>query len=235
VARLLAHASTGCNAGHMLDLPIAILIMSVIGIVAFAASGALVGARAGMDWLGLLTLAGVTAVGGGTLRDLLMVRVPGWLTDFWITIGLIAGTVIVVWISARAFPGQYHQRWMGRLFTLSDAVGLAAFTITGTDIARQAGFGVGPTVVLGVLSGIGGGVLRDVLASRRVEIFTGEIYALAAVIGSVSFLALDAFAPAWVASLVGVSLVLLVRLGAVALGWRVPTLPGEPDAGTDST
>jgi len=86
-----------------------------------------------------------------------------------------------------------------------------------------------------VLSGIGGGVLRDVLASRRVEIFTGEIYALAAVIGSVSFLALDAFAPAWVASLVGVSLVLLVRLGAVALGWRVPTLPGEPDAGTDST
>jgi hypothetical protein len=163
-----------------------------------------------------------------------MARVPGWLTDFWITVGLIAVTVVAVWISVRAFPWQRHQRWMGRLFTLSDAVGLAAFTVTGTDIARRAGFGVGPTVVLGVLSGIGGGVLRDVLAGRRVQIFTGEIYALAAVAGSIAFLAVGAFAPAWVASLVGVALVLLVRLGAVALGWRVPTLPGEPAQGSDS-
>jgi uncharacterized membrane protein YeiH len=214
----------------MLDLPVALLVMSVIGIVAFAASGALVGARAGMDWLGVSTLAAVTAIGGGTLRDLLMARVPGWLTDFWITVGLIAVTVIVVWISVRAFPWQRHRRWMGRLFTLSDAVGLAAFTVTGTDLARRAGFGVGPAVVLGVLSGIGGGVLRDVLAGRRVQIFTGEVYALAAAAGSIAFLAVGSFAFPWVASLVGLALVLLVRLGAVAMGWRVPTLPGESES-----
>ena len=218
----------------MLDLPVPLLIMSVIGIVAFAASGALVGARAGMDWLGLSSLAAVTAIGGGTLRDILMARVPSWLTDFWITVGLIAVTVVAVWISVRAFPWQRHQRWMGRLFTLSDAVGLAAFTVTGTDIAHRAGFGVGPTVVLGVLSGIGGGVLRDILAGRRVQIFTGEIYAMAVLAGSIAFLAVGAFAPAWVASLVGVAIVLLVRLGAVALGWRVPTLPGDPDTGSAS-
>jgi uncharacterized membrane protein YeiH len=213
----------------MLDLPLPLMIMSMIGVVAFAASGALVGARANLDWLGVSTLAAVTAIGGGTLRDLLMARVPGWLTDFWITVGLVAGTVVTVWISVRVFPWQRHRRWMGRLFTLSDAVGLAAFTVTGTDLARRAGFGVGPSVVLGVLSGIGGGVLRDVLAGRRIQIFTGEVYALAAAAGSIGFLAIGAVAPAWAASVLGVALVLIVRLGAVALGWRVPTLQGEPE------
>ena len=211
----------------MLDLPTPLLVMSVIGLVAFAASGAIAGARAGMDWLGLTSLAAVTAIGGGTVRDLLMATVPGWLRDFWPTVVLIGVTVIIVWIAARAFPWQRHQRWMGRLFTISDAIGLAAFTVTGTDIARTAGFGVGPAVVLGVISGIGGGVIRDVLAGRRVQIFTGEVYALASIAGSAVFLAVHAIAPAWIASLVGVAIVLVVRLGAVALGWRVPTLPGE--------
>ena len=66
----------------MLDLPTPLLVMSVIGLVAFAASGAIAGARAGMDWLGLTSLAAVTAIGGGTVRDLLMATVPGWLRDF---------------------------------------------------------------------------------------------------------------------------------------------------------
>ena len=224
-----------CHACPVLDLPVVLLVMSIIGIVAFAASGALVAARAGMDWLGVTSLAAVTAIGGGTLRDVLMAKVPGWLQHFWITVGLIAITVVVVWISVRAFPWQRHQRWMGRLFTLSDAVGLAAFTVTGTDIARRAGFGIGPAVVLGVLSGIGGGVLRDVLAGRRVQIFTGEVYALASIVGAVGFLAVGAVAPAWLASLVGVALVLIVRLGAVTLGWRVPTLPRESGATPGTT
>ena len=217
----------------MLEMPLALLVMSFIGVVAFAASGALVAARAGMDWLGLSSLAAVTAVGGGTMRDLLMARVPQWLTDFWITLGLIAGTVVVIWISVRALPRQQDSHWMSRLFTLSDAAGLAAFSVAGTDIAHRAGFGVGPAVVLGVLSGVGGGVLRDVLAGRRIQIFTGEVYALAAIVGAVGFLAVDIVAPPWAATVVGVALVLVVRLGAVTLGWRVPTLPAEPD--TDAT
>ena len=88
----------------MLELPLPLLAMTVMGIVAFAASGAVAGARAGMDWLGVSTLAAVTAIGGGTLRDLLMVQTPGWLIDFWPTITLIAITVVVVWFAARVFP-----------------------------------------------------------------------------------------------------------------------------------
>jgi len=184
------------------------------------------GARAGMDWLGLTTLAAVTAIGGGTLRDLLMVQTPGWLLDFWPTLVLIGFTVAAVWIAARAFPWQSHQRWMARLFTLSDAVGLAAFTVVGTDIALDGGFAAGPAVVLGVISGVGGGVIRDVLAGRRIAVFTGEVYALAALAGSLTFLATRGLGPL-APFLLGVAVVLVIRLGAVALGWRVPTLPSD--------
>jgi uncharacterized membrane protein YeiH len=207
--------------------------MTVVGIVAFAASGAVAGARAGMDWLGVSTLAAVTAIGGGTLRDLLMVQTPGWLIDFWPTITLIAITVIVVWVAARVFPWERHTAWMGRVFIFTDAIGLAAFTIVGTDIARDAGFPAGPAVVLGVISGIGGGIIRDVLAGKRISIFDGEVYALAAVAGSVAFLLTQSFGE-WVPFLVGVSVTLVIRLGAVALGWQVPTLPSaQPSAPND--
>ena len=214
----------------MLELTPPLLAMTVVGLIAFAASGAVAGARAGMDWLGLTTLAAVTAIGGGTLRDLLMVQVPGWLIDFWPTVAVIATTVIVVWIAARAFPWQRHRHWMARLFTLSDAVGLAAFTVVGTDVALDGGFAAGPAIILGVVSGVGGGIIRDVLAGRSIAIFTGEVYALAALAGSVAFLASRGLGPL-APFLIGVAVVLVIRLGAVAMGWRVPTLPSEEPAG----
>jgi uncharacterized membrane protein YeiH len=178
-------------------------------------------------------LAAVTAIGGGTLRDLLMVQTPGWLIDFWPTITLIAITVVVVWFAARVFPWQRHTTWMGRVFIFTDGIGLAAFTIVGTDIARDAGFPAGPAVVLGVISGIGGGIIRDVLAGKRISIFDGEVYALAAVAGSVAFILAESFGE-WVPFIVGVSITLVIRLGAVALGWQVPTLPTQARDSRDS-
>jgi len=210
----------------VLELPLPLLVMTVVGIVAFAASGAVAGARAGMDWLGVSTLAAVTAIGGGTLRDLLITETPGWLVDFWPTVILIAITVVVVWIAARVFPWQRHRAWMGHVFLFTDAIGLAAFTIVGTDIARDAGFSYGPAVVLGVISGIAGGIIRDIIAGIRISIFDGEVYALAAVAGSVAFLLTQSFGD-WVPFLVGVSVTLIIRLGAVTLGWQVPTLPTQ--------
>lgn len=209
----------------MFELPLPLTIALVVGTIAFAASGAVAGVRAGMDWLGVSTLAAVTAIGGGTLRDLLMVTTPFWLIDFWPTVGIIAATVLVVWIIALVAPWQTNPGWMRHVFTVTDAVGLAAFTVVGTDIARSAGFGVGPALVLGVLSGIGGGIIRDLIAGRRIAVFfTGEVYALAAALGSAAFLATSGLG-AWTPFVVGIAVTLVVRLGAMALGWRVPTLP----------
>ena len=207
----------------VLDLPLPLLVMTAIGIVAFAASGAVAGARAGMDWFGLTALAAVTAIGGGTLRDVLMAQTPRWLIDFWPTVALIAITVVAVWIAAKVFPWERHRHWMSRLFTVTDAIGLAAFTVVGTDAALDAGFGAGPALVLGVISGVAGGIIRDLLAGRRIAIFTGEVYALAAAAGSAGFL-LSAEFGGWIPFIVGVGITLMIRLGAVALGWRVPTL-----------
>lgn len=178
-----------------------------------------------MDWLGVSALAAVTAIGGGTLRDLLMVQTPFWLIDFWPTVGVIAATVVVVWIVALVAPWQTNPRWMGHVFTVTDAIGLAAFTVVGTDVATKAGFGFGPALVLGVLSGIGGGIVRDLIAGRRISVFfTGEVYALAAALGAIAFL-LTQDLGSWTPFIVGIAVTLVVRLGAKALGWRVPTLP----------
>lgn len=211
----------------MFELPLPLTIALVVGTIAFAASGAVAGVRAGMDWLGVSSLAAVTAIGGGTLRDLLMVTTPFWLIDFWPTVGVIAATVLVVWIVALVAPWQTNPGWMRHVFTVTDAVGLAAFTVVGTDIARSAGFGIGPALVLGVLSGIGGGIIRDLIAGRRIAVFfSGEVYALAAALGSAAFLA-TAGLGAWTPFVVGIAVTLVVRLGAMALGWRVPTLPSS--------
>ncbi len=211
----------------MFELPLPLTIALVVGTIAFAASGAVAGVRAGMDWLGVSSLAAVTAIGGGTLRDLLMVTTPFWLIDFWPTVGVIAATVLVVWIVALVAPWQTNPGWMRHVFTVTDAVGLAAFTVVGTDIARSAGFDIGPALVLGVLSGIGGGIIRDLIAGRRIAVFfTGEVYALAAALGSAAFLA-TAGLGAWTPFVVGIAVTLVVRLGAMALGWRVPTLPSS--------
>ncbi len=96
----------------MFELPLPLTIALVVGTIAFAASGAVAGVRAGMDWLGVSTLAAVTAIGGGTLRDLLMVTTPFWLIDFWPTVGIIAATVLVVWIIALAAPWQTNPGWV---------------------------------------------------------------------------------------------------------------------------
>ena len=213
----------------MFELPLPLTIALVVGTIAFAASGAVAGVQAGMDWLGVSSLAAVTAIGGGTLRDLLMVTTPFWLIDFWPTVGIIAATVLVVWVLALLAPWQTNPGWMRHVFTVTDAVGLAAFTVVGTDVARSAGFGVGPALILGVLSGIGGGIIRDLIAGRRISVFfTGEVYALAAALGSAAFLATSGLG-AWTPFVVGIAVTLVVRLGAMALGWRVPTLPtSEP-------
>lgn len=214
----------------MPDLSTILLVLTTVGLAAFALSGAVAAARVGMDWLGLSTLAAVTAIGGGTLRDLLMTRTPGWLIDFWPTLLVIATSVVAVWVVARLAPASGQRSWMVHLFSATDAIGLATFTVVGTDMALKAGFNAGPAVVLGVISGIGGGVIRDVIAGRRIAIFTGEIYALASAAGAIVVVVAQPL-PQWLPVVLGLSVTLTIRLGAIALGWRVPTLalPQAPD------
>jgi len=208
------------------------LVLEYVGTAAFAVSGGAVAVRAGMDWLGVAVLAVVAAIGGGTLRDLLLGRLPvGWTQDPW-PVWLALGTAAVVIAEAYWHPRKAPDA--RRVILVADAAGLAVFTVAGTQLALAAG-ATGPVaVLLGVVTGTGGGVARDVLARERPLILIGQIYALTAAAGATVFVALtDAHAPAEAARWTAIAVALVLRLLAIRYSWSLPHLPARPARASD--
>lgn len=198
-----------------------ILIMEVTGTVAFALSGVMAGARARLDWLGVVVLAVVVSVGGGTLRDLILdVRID-WLTESWPL--LLATAVAVV---AIPLLDRVHVDLDSRAHVLVvDAAGLAAFAIVGADVALDQGVAAWAAAVLGVVTGVGGGVIRDLLVRRRPAVLSGQVYALAALAGTALYvILLEADASPFVATWLGMLAILAVRLAAIRWNWSLPVL-----------
>ena len=155
--------------------------IDALGTFAFAVSGATAAIRSRYDIFGILVLAFVTAIGGGTLRDLLIGNTPvNWLTDTLTIWSVLAGFGFALLFNKRI------SKWEGWLFYF-DAVGLGLFTVTGTQIALNSGLSIGISIALGTVTGCFGGVLRDVLAAIKPLIFRKEIYASAAVLGGLVF------------------------------------------------
>ena len=208
------------------------LVLEYIGTVAFAVSGGAVAIRAGMDWLGVAVLAVVAAVGGGTVRDLLLGRLPvGWILDPW-PVWVALGTAAVVIAKAYWHPRKAPDS--RRLILIADAAGLAVFTVTGTLLALAAGVSGPVAVLMGVVTGTGGGVARDVLARQRPLILVGQIYALTAAAGATALVILtDAHAPAEVARWAAIAVALVLRLLAIRYSWSLPRISrtsGQPEA-----
>lgn len=200
----------------------------IIGIVAFAVSGGYAAVRAGMDWVGVLVLAVVVAVGGGTTRDLLLGIEPVW----WVTapgdLVLAMVTAAVVIAVATLHPQSKPDTWRTVLY--ADAVGLSAFTVIGTSIALEHDVRPWIAVFFGVITGTGGGVIRDVLVRRKPLILVGEIYALAAAAGGVLYVVLRGLdVESSVAAGCGAALILVVRVMAMRWHWALPRFP-EPHA-----
>lgn len=202
------------------------------GTVAFGFSGAAVAVRAGMDWLGVVVLAVVTAVGGGTLRDLLLGDTPvWWIERSWPLVLAVTSALVVIVVGHRVRHVALDSQ---RSVLLADAVGLAAFTVSGTLVSLTAGVPPWTAVVLGVVTGAGGGVLRDVLAQRRPLILVGQIYALAALAGASLVVALvEADVSVSVARWPGVAVIVLVRLAAIRWGWSLPRVVEAPTDAAD--
>jgi uncharacterized membrane protein YeiH len=198
------------------------VVLEIVGTVAFAVSGAMAAVRARMDWLGVLVLAIVVAIGGGTVRDLLLGRVPVfWVAEPWPVVVAAVTAVVVIGLATR-YPQSKPDSWT--VVVVADAAGLAVFTVAGTLIAAAGGASPPVAVLLGVVTGTGGGVLRDVLVGRRPLVLVGEVYALAAVAGATLFLLLvEASGDPGVARWVAVAVVLAVRLLALRRGWSLPS------------
>lgn len=194
--------------------------LDLFGISVFACSGALAAGQRRMDLFGVVVLAFVTAVGGGTFRDLFIGNTPVfWVRDpVYVWVALVAGVV--------TFVAAHVYRLRSESLVIADALGLAIFTVIGTRIGvDQMGPGVIATMT-GVMSGVVGGVIRDALANRVPLVFQREIYASAALLGAVVLQVIDGFAVAPpVPALVAGALVLGLRLAALKWQLHLPVYP----------
>lgn len=199
-----------------------LVVLDLVGIFAFAVAGALVAVRKNLDLFAALVLAGVTGLGGGFIRDVLIgVTPPAALADWrYLLVPTAAGLLTFV----------FHPT-VGRLervVTLFDAFGLALFCVTGALKAVDFGLDPLPAALMGMLTGIGGGMLRDVLSGSVPVIFEGVLYATPALAGASVAVLLDRTdLPLLVVAAAGFSTCLGWRLLALVRGWRAP-LPKGP-------
>ncbi|CUR54769.1 conserved membrane hypothetical protein [metagenome] len=159
-------------------MPSMLVVLDLVGIFVFAISGALVGVRKEYDVFGVLVLATTTGLGGGFVRDVLIGATPPAALADW--------RYLLVPIAAGLMTFAFHSSLgrQERLINVFDACGLSLFCVTGALKAVDYGLGPVPAALLGMVTAIGGGVIRDVLASRSPVVFRSELYATPALIGS---------------------------------------------------
>jgi uncharacterized membrane protein YeiH len=198
----------------------ALYLLDMFGIAVFAVSGALTAGRKNMDLFGVIVVAVVTAIGGGTVRDVLLDRQP----VFWIE----DPTYLVVILAAAGATLAY-----GRYFTpprasllYADAFGLALFTLVGAEVAYEADVPGIIVVMMGTITGAAGGVMRDVLCAEMPLILRREIYATASIAGGAIYVLLVEMGagPPFV-SLIPIATVFILRITAIRLDLHVPPVP----------
>lgn len=199
------------------------LYFELIGVAAFAISGAVLGIRKGMDAFGVSIMGMTTAVGGGILRDLLLgLTPPAALREPLQALLGIAVSVVVFLVWRRLRPGQEHP-FSSALLLGADSIGLGIFTAHGVAVAVQAGYGssVFLTLFVGVITGVGGGVLRDVCCMERPYIFTKHFYALASLGGAAVCLLLWPCGQS-IALLASCGTTVALRVCAAVFRWSLP-------------
>ncbi len=199
-----------------------LVVADLVGIFVFAISGALVAVRREMDVFGVLVLAGTTGLGGGFLRDVLIDATPPTALADW--------RYLLVPVAAGLLTFLHHPAVgrMERTVVVFDAFGLGLFCVTGALKALAFGLGPVPAALMGMVTGIGGGMVRDVLAQRSPVIFGGELYATPALAGAaVAVLGSRLDLPVLLVAVTGAGLCTVWRLLAVWRRWHAP-MPRGP-------
>jgi uncharacterized membrane protein YeiH len=201
------------------------LTLDLSGVFVFALSGALAAVGKRLDIVGVTVLGTVAAIGGGLLRDVLLGDVPPPALADWRYVAVSAVASVLVFF----FHPQVSR--LTRAVRVFDAAGLGLFAVAGTAKALEAGLGPMPACLLGVLTGVGGGLLRDLLLGEiPLVLRTGELYAVTALAGSLVVIgadAIDRYGPT--AAACGVTLVFLLRVAAMRRHWSAPLPRGLED------
>lgn len=200
--------------------------LDLFGIAVFALSGALMAGRYKLDPFGVIVLSAVTAIGGGTIRDLILQVPIFWLKNpIYLYVIIITALLTVIFVRC---PRRIPKRFL----LVADAFGLALFAVLGAEKALNLGFPVPTAIVMGTITGAAGGMIRDVLCNVIPLILRKEIYATAAILGGASYALLNYYqVPEYLCIIIAICCALTLRLAAIY--WRV-SLPAfqiiEPDS-----
>ncbi len=205
---------------------LAVFIIEIIGTVAFASSGAMIGIRKNMDIFGINVLAITTALGGGLIRDLVLGIIPPNMfrnSSYAIAAVITACLLFLLFrLRQQLLESRFvelYEKWMN----VMDAIGLGAFTVIGIDTALSLGYdSTFLLLFVGVITGIGGGMLRDIMAGNTPFVFVKHVYACASIAGAVVCLILRSFIPDAGAMIAAAGLVILIRLLAAHYRWNLP-------------
>lgn len=208
---------------------IILFVLEIVGTVAFAVSGAFVAIKARFDIFGVLVIGCITAVGGGMTRDILIGATPPAIFSKLYILGIAAFTALVVFVIAYVKRNRFDElrERIEHINNLFDAIGLAAFTVMGTELAFTYGLSNNAflSITLGVLTGVGGGLLRDILTETPPYIFKKHVYAVAAILGAGSYYLIRIYAPNTILpSIVGILFIIGIRLLATKYRWSLPKI-----------
>ncbi|WP_456403636.1 trimeric intracellular cation channel family protein [Hydrogenimonas sp.] len=199
-------------------------VADALGLMSFAVSGYLMGVRKGLDLLGVLIAASLTALGGGILRDVMVGKTPVAFTQSGVLLFVAAG-ILLAW-GLRLHTRERPERFA--LFILSDSVGLVAFAVTGALTGIEAGFNLFGVMLLAFVTAVGGGMLRDTMVGEVPIVLTSDFYGTIALLIALAIYLCDAL------GCLGGATLLLVASGALALRlvayyrkWQLPKLGGN--------
>lgn len=218
-----------------MDQNTVLFVLELIGVVAFATAGVITALENKFDILGAVVLGLVTAVGGGILRDIILGNLPPEAfcqPIFSLTAILVSISVYVLaFFIGKAVKRNYNV--FGQVLNIFDSIGLALFTITGMNCAYQCGFGENSylTVFVGVLTGVGGGVIRDIMANQIPIILKKKVYAFAAFIGAVCYQIITEFSLMGdnFAVILSISVIIVIRILATIFNWNLPRVNNLDD------
>ena len=210
-----------------------IMVTEIIGTVAFALSGSIIAARYGLDLFGVVLVGCVTAVCGGMLRDVMLGRFPPAIFSNITLLTVAAATSLAVFIIFYFNSNKFEklERRIENVNIFFDAVGLAAFSVTGMETAFAAGRGDNMllTVSMGVITGIGGGIVRDILVDKIPYVLKKHIYALASIAGCVIYYAIRQAGSKTAALFVALPVIVIIRLLAAKYHWKLPRIKPESE------
>ena len=194
-------------------------LLEIIGILAFAISGMMAGFKRQMDIVGIAMVSGLTAFGGGPLRDILLDRRPlFWFEhSYWLLV-IIAMVIVAVW-----FVRNKHVDYTLRMIEVPDAVGLALFTILGIQVAAQQNLPWLVTILMGVISATFGGVLRDIVCGEKPQLFFDhKPYAVIAFLGGLLYVGLMTLTNvSYTSEVVTFAVIVFLRLFSLYRGWSL--------------